>query len=39
MSNGVVRKLGLIRGAEKGFEDARVTVPPCGREGVSGEDG
>jgi len=28
MSKGVVRKLGLIRGWEKGFEEARVTVPP-----------
>ena len=39
MSKGVVRKLGLIRGLEKGFEEARVTVPPGeGARGVSGED-
>ena len=35
MSKGVVRKLGLIRGLEKGFEEARVTVPPG--EGARGE--
>ena len=39
MSKGVVRKLGLIRGLEKGFEEARVTVPPGeGARGVSGKD-